>query len=385
MKALAAKQSSNDAIRKHKGKVQTPPPSTAKASVFSYRDIAIQRKPTCPCGGGCPGCEELPIQTNFETGLRGNLQAKTEASQNKTGIPDNLKSGLENLSSMNLSSVRVHHNSSKPAQLNALAYTQGQNIHVAPGQEKHLPHEGWHAVQQMQGRVTPTMQAKGVSINDYVGLEREADVMGEKALKMTRAEQVTTGSVHLGSTPVQSDDLQTSEKPAEKKAKCERGSALRWGCDTVCSHNGFIDKSISTDEECCNKWPPFVEQYSRNSLNLNGVASCRGAENRRKNRIATVTYEGSSIKVLCTDAFSKKRNHLIELSPSAMMDLKGNMENIWRGKEVEVCYEDSSIKTCLEPRGVSSNKEQKCVSKECQASLKGQKRKICKNFGWPKV
>ncbi len=67
MKALAAKQSSNDAIRKHKGKVQTPPPSTAKASVFSYRDIAIQRKPTCPCGGGCLRCEEkLPIQTKLK-------------------------------------------------------------------------------------------------------------------------------------------------------------------------------------------------------------------------------------------------------------------------------------------------------------------------------
>ena len=102
-------------------------------------------------------------------------------------MPDHLKSGLENLSYMNLSSVRVHHNSSKPAQLNALAYTQGQDIHLGPGQEKHLPHEGWHAVQQMQGRVKPTMQAKGVSINDEEGLEREADVMGAKTLQMARS------------------------------------------------------------------------------------------------------------------------------------------------------------------------------------------------------
>jgi len=84
-------------------------------------------------------------------------------------------------SGLDLSSIRVHHNSSKPAQLNALAYTQGQDIHVGPGQEKHLPHEGWHAVQQMQGRVKPTMLAKGVAINDDAGLEREADVIGAKA------------------------------------------------------------------------------------------------------------------------------------------------------------------------------------------------------------
>jgi len=147
-----------------------------------------------------PGEEEELLQAKFASGLTGTLQTKTEASQNKTGMPDHLKSGLENLSSMNLSSVRVHHNSSKPAQLNALAYTQGQDIHVGPGQEKHLPHEGWHAVQQMQGRVKPTMQAKGVSINDDSGLEREADLMGTKALQMTRAEQATTSSNRLGST-----------------------------------------------------------------------------------------------------------------------------------------------------------------------------------------
>ncbi|MCD4670140.1 MAG: DUF4157 domain-containing protein [Actinomycetia bacterium] len=128
--------------------------------------------------------EEDSIQAMFASVLTGNLQAKTEASQNKSDIPDNLKSGLEKLSGINLSSVRVHHNSSKPAQLNALAYTQGQDIHVGPEQEKYLPHEGWHAVQQMQGRVTPTMQTNGVAINDDAGLEQEADVMGAKALKM---------------------------------------------------------------------------------------------------------------------------------------------------------------------------------------------------------
>ena len=128
--------------------------------------------------------EEAPLQANFASGLTGTLQTKPETPKNNTGMPDHLKSGLENLSNMNLSNVRVHHNSPKPAQLNALAYTQGQDIHVGSGQEKHLPHEGWHAVQQIQGRVKPTMHANGVSINDDSGLEREADAMGEKALQL---------------------------------------------------------------------------------------------------------------------------------------------------------------------------------------------------------
>ena len=99
---------------------------------------------------------------------------------NKTGLPDRLKAGVENLSGYSLDDVRVHYNSSKPAQLQALAYTQGTEIHVGPGQERHLPHEAWHVVQQMQGRVKPTMQMKGVQINDDEGLEREADAMGRK-------------------------------------------------------------------------------------------------------------------------------------------------------------------------------------------------------------
>ncbi|MCE2997038.1 MAG: DUF4157 domain-containing protein [Cyclobacteriaceae bacterium] len=107
---------------------------------------------------------------------------------NKTGMPDQLKSGVESLSGIDMSDVKVHYNSSQPAQLNAHAYAQGNHIHIAPGQEKHLPHEAWHVVQQMQGRVKPTKQLKGkVSINDNVGLEKEADVMGQKALTQKKA------------------------------------------------------------------------------------------------------------------------------------------------------------------------------------------------------
>ena len=105
--------------------------------------------------------------------------------KNKTGLPDNLKSGIENLSGHSLDDVKVHYNSPKPAQLNAHAYAQGTNIHLASGQEKHLPHEAWHVVQQKQGRVKPTKQfQKGVNINDEEGLEQEATVMGEKALQL---------------------------------------------------------------------------------------------------------------------------------------------------------------------------------------------------------
>ena len=97
-----------------------------------------------------------------------NIQLK----KNNSGLPDTLKSGVESLSGLSMDDVKVHYNSDKPAQLNAHAYAQGTDIHLASGQEKHLAHEAWHVVQQKQGRVQPTMMMKAkVPINDDQGLE----------------------------------------------------------------------------------------------------------------------------------------------------------------------------------------------------------------------
>lgn len=105
------------------------------------------------------------------------------AQRDRGGLPEELRSGVESLSGMNLDDVRVHYNSSSPGAVDAHAYAQGRDIHVAPGQEAHLAHEAWHVVQQAQGRVRPTMQLNGsVPINDDVRLEREADAMGQAAL-----------------------------------------------------------------------------------------------------------------------------------------------------------------------------------------------------------
>lgn len=111
------------------------------------------------------------------------LQEKLNAPK-ATGMSDSLKTGLEGLSGLDLSGVNVHYDSPKPAQLQAHAYTQGQDIYVAPGQEQHVPHEGWHVVQQMQGRVQPTTQLAGTDINDSPALETEADVMGARAARL---------------------------------------------------------------------------------------------------------------------------------------------------------------------------------------------------------
>ena len=142
--------------------------------------------------------EEELLQGKFDTASAAPVQAAHEATRNETGMPDQLKTGIEALSGMDMSEVRVHANSAEPAQLNALAYTQGHDIHLAPGQERHIAHEAWHVVQQRQGRVKPTMQMEGAAINDDAGLEREADVMGAKAFQMKRGDQAAA-DVHSAS------------------------------------------------------------------------------------------------------------------------------------------------------------------------------------------
>jgi hypothetical protein len=134
------------------------------------------------------------------------LQTIVQRKPNETGLPDNLKSGIEGLSGLSMDDVNVHYNSAKPANLQAHAYAQGTDIHIAPGQEEHLPHEAWHVVQQKQGRVRPTMQLKkGIAINDDDGLEKEADMMGAKALQR---KPVTAGARLAARMPMTPDIIQ---------------------------------------------------------------------------------------------------------------------------------------------------------------------------------
>ncbi len=130
------------------------------------------------------------------------LQGKfmpVQKTENDTGIPDNLKAGIEQHSGLSMDDVKVHYNSEKPSQLQAHAYAQGTDIYLAAGQEKHLPHEAWHVVQQKQGRVKPTKQLAGkVKVNDNTGLEKEADVMGEKVLTEASQNKAKLHANHYG-------------------------------------------------------------------------------------------------------------------------------------------------------------------------------------------
>jgi hypothetical protein len=124
------------------------------------------------------------------------IQAKRDAI-----LPADLRASIESLSGIDMSGIRVHYDSAEPARLGAVAYTERNEIRVAPGQEHHLAHEAWHAVQQRQGRVQPTTRLDGVAINDDPALESEADGMGAIALDMSRGPTAASAGSAPGTRP----------------------------------------------------------------------------------------------------------------------------------------------------------------------------------------
>lgn len=104
---------------------------------------------------------------------------RSAGSENRTGIPTRLKERMEQSTGMSFDDVRVHYNSALPAKLDALAYTKGNQIEIGPGQERHLPHELGHVVQQKLGVVRANAtHSSGVAMNTDPGLECQADEIG---------------------------------------------------------------------------------------------------------------------------------------------------------------------------------------------------------------
>lgn len=181
-------------------KINNQPPTSEPESDHEE----TQLKEYTNAGSDEPPADEDPNKNNQPFQLK--------ASTNNTGLPVKLKSGMEQLSGFSMDDVNVHYNSDKPAQLQAHAYAQGSDIHIGPGQEKNLPHEAWHVVQQKQGRVQPTTQLKAFNINDDEGLEKEADEMGSKAANLSYANQNSKLNAYSG---FQSSIVQRDKKEEE--------------------------------------------------------------------------------------------------------------------------------------------------------------------------
>ena len=202
---------------------------------------------------------------------KNNIQLQSK--ENKTGLPDNIKDGVESLSGQSLEDVRVHYNSSKPAQLKAHAYAEGNQIHIASGQEKHVAHEAWHVIQQKENRVASTREINGHQINDDPSLEKEADVMGTKASsfkekpktqlkKSTSFSNLTKQGIIQRDEDEQEQDEQNETESLKSDNKAKKAAIE---LNTLKSDGDGVYKSVQTLED------PGVEPESITQTLMNKV------------------------------------------------------------------------------------------------------------------
>jgi len=134
---------------------------------------------------------------------------------------------MESAFQTDFADVTVHANSNRATTVGALAYTQGNHLHFAPGQyapgssrgQELIGHELAHVVQQREGRVRATGTVEGVSVNDDKGLEHDADVQARRAVRAQPARPRATTEGGVSSRGAVQRKLETSfpEKLTEEE------------------------------------------------------------------------------------------------------------------------------------------------------------------------
>lgn len=113
------------------------------------------------------------------------------ATKRNEHLPEDLQTKMEDSFGQDFSNVEIIKNSIQAKEINAQAFTQGNSVHFASGKfnpnsqsgKELIGHELTHVVQQRNGRVNNSYQAKSLNINDESTLEKEADLLGSKAAK----------------------------------------------------------------------------------------------------------------------------------------------------------------------------------------------------------
>jgi hypothetical protein len=176
--------------RKPGGSVAAPGPNQADP-VEDWMRVALR-----------PDLHQTPIlrKSAREIGYAETGRGAPPSTTGTTGrpLPTAVQAKMEDAYASDFSAVRVHEGEHVTA-MGALAFTQSSDIHFAPGQydpgsqrgQELLGHELAHVVQQGEGRVQATTQAKGMAINDDASLEQEADDQGRRA---ARGESVRDGA-----------------------------------------------------------------------------------------------------------------------------------------------------------------------------------------------
>jgi len=171
-------------------------------------------------------------------------------------LPHDLQANMESSFGQDFSGVNIHRNSQEALRLNALAYTQGESIHFAPGEftphsesgRNLIGHEFAHVVQQRSGVVNPTaVLGKGLALNNNQGLENEADRLGRKAVQGEVVEKYQSPSLGIRNS---------IRSPAQMK-----GQVIQLAKKTS-QYGDFTDESYTTIKDSTGK-EIGVEMYMK--------------------------------------------------------------------------------------------------------------------------
>lgn len=171
---------------------------------------------------------------------RGRQWAK--ATSGATGIPGAVQAKFEAASGMSFEDVRVHYNSPRPAQLGAYAYTQGNQVYIGPGQERHLEHELGHVVQQKQGIVKADGYVKGLPVNRDPKLERAADLGADQPVQGFWAG--SAGVVQMA--PPEEEEEEEEEKPEAEEKEHEEEHEEEHEIGAVAEHEEVEEGGLLT-------------------------------------------------------------------------------------------------------------------------------------------
>ena len=192
-----------------------------------------------------PDLHDAPVQRRALGGKEHDQTSSTlPADGSGKAMPEDVQAKMEGAFGADFSAVRIHEGPRASA-MGALAFTQGSEIHFAPGQyqpgsqrgQELLGHELTHVVQQSQGRVGATTQAKGVAVNDDAGLEREADEMGARAARDESSPQASHGLI----VPAQEGSVAQQPKPAPSQRKIAPSSGVVQMAPQTTHFGRFID------------------------------------------------------------------------------------------------------------------------------------------------
>jgi len=198
----------------------------------------------------------------------GDEEQQQKAAPGSTGtathLPSHVQAKMESSFGTDFSGVNIHTNSGQATNIGALAYTQGNDVHFAPGQfnpgtqkgQELIGHELTHVMQQRQGRVKPEKQGKGMNINSNPALENEADVMGAKAARGKNNSILQKSSSYSASSKV--SQCYTLKDVASQSAK-------QWDAkeDVRIADNGMTATGENIANKTCYAHPSLINQSNR--------------------------------------------------------------------------------------------------------------------------